>query len=311
MSMFGLKWQRRFFLIALLCLPVLLFGREEEELGDEGKKPGSEKEEPQPIGNFSVPTPSQLAPVLAFGQLLIGEKALLPQFSGSYFRGDNSYFNTISPSVIYGIRDDLSIFFDIPFTPRSRSGSSHSSGIEDIFLQLEYAVYNLSRKDYTIQATVVGNVQFPTGSSTKNPRTGNGSFSYLLGATYAFMSYNWYAFASPGVNITTKHHGTKFGNSYLYQWGFARYIDVLSPPGCIFDLLFEFDGTYAEKDKIDGVFDPNSGGNSIFLIPSVWLASKRCFFQFGVGFPLLQNLNGDQDKIRYLVAYSLGVAFQF
>jgi hypothetical protein len=291
--------RKSFFWAAMLCMCGFLFGSEDKRI------------EPFPIGNFSVPPVTQVAPLIGFGQLLIGKQVFLSQLSELYIRGHDSYSNTIAPNIIYGIRDDLSLFFVVPFTPRSRSDSSHSSGIEDIFLQVEYGFYNRTRLDYTLQATIVGNVQFPTGSSSKIPRTGNGSFTYFLGTTFACMSQNWYAFASPGVNLTTTHHRTKFGNSYLYQWGFARYVKQLSPPGWIFDLMVEFDGTYVEKDKIQGATDPNSGGNLIFVTPSIWLSSKRWIVQMGMGFPFVQNLNGAQDKIRYLIAYSLGIAFQF
>lgn len=291
--------RKRFFFAVMLCMRGLLFGSENEHV------------KPLPIGNFSVPVMTQIAPLISFGQLLIGKQALLPEVSGLYTRGHENYSNTIAPNVIYGIRDDLSVFFVVPFDAKSRSGASHSSGIEDIFLQMEYGFYNKTCSDYTLQATLVGNVQFPTGSSSKKPRTGNGSFTYFLGTTFAYLSRNWYAFASPGVNLTTTHHRTKFGNSYLYQWGFARYIKQLSPPGWIFDFMVEFDGTYAEKDKIHGVFDPNTGGNLIFVTPSIWLSSKRWLLQWGVGCPLLQDLNGKQNKLKYLIAYTLGIAFQF
>lgn len=291
--------RKSFFSAGMICICGFLFGIENENVA------------PLPIGNFSVPALTQVAPLISFGQLLIGKQALLSQLSGSYTRGHHGYSNTIAPNVIYGILDDLSVFFYVPFNPRSRSGTSHSSGIQDILVQMEYGFYSKTSIDYTLQATIVGNVQFPTGSSSKNPRTGNGSFTYFLGTTFAFLSQNWYAFASPGVNLTTTHHRTKFGNSYLYQWGFARYIKKLSPPGWIFDLMVEFDGDYVEKDKIHGVTDPNSGGNSIFITPSIWLSSKRWILQWGIGFPLVQNLNGEQDKIKYSIAYTVGVAFQF
>jgi hypothetical protein len=291
---------RSLFFLVMLCVCGFLLGEENGRI------------EPLPIGNFSVPTMTQIAPLISFGQLLIGKQALLPQLFGSYTRNRrDSYSSTIAPNVIYGIRDDLSVFFFVPFNPKSRAGAAHSSGIEDIVLQMEYGYYSKARLDYTLEATLVGNVQFPTGSSSKNPRTGNGSFTYFLGTTFAFMSQNWYAFFSPGVNLTTTHHRTKFGNSYLYQWGFARYIKPLSPPGWVFDLMVEFDGTYLEKDKIKGAIDPNSGGNSIFITPSIWLSSKRWILQWGIGFPVVQNLNGEQDKVKYLIAYSLGIAFQF
>ena len=284
---------------AWLCLPFFLFGHEEEQ-------PGL-----LPIGNFSVPFLTQIAPLVGFGQTLIGEKALLPQITGNYTKSHHGYTNVVAPNIIYGIRDDLAVSFAVPFNPKSRSDSSHSSGIRDIFLQSEYAYFSKTYSDHTLQGTVLANVQFPTGSSSKNPPNGNGSFSYFAGTTFSFVSYNWYAFASTGANITTKHHGTKFGNSYLYQCGFARYIKQLSPSGWMFDLMIEFTGTYSKKEKIHRKTDPDSGGNIILVTPSIWLSSKRWIIQWGMDFPLIQNLNGHQDKIRYSFDYNLGIGIQF
>lgn len=277
---------------------ILLYGVENKNI------------KPLPIGNFSVPIVTQIAPLISFGQLLIDKEALLPQLSGFFAQGDDSYSNTVMPNIIYGIRDDFAIFFDIPINPKSRSGASHSSGIEDIFLQMEYGFYNKTSVDSSLTATIVGNVQFPTGSSKKNPRLGNGWFTYFLGTTLSYLSQNWYAFVSPGVDLPMAHHGIRFGNSYLYQWGFARYIKLLSPPGWIFDVMVEFDGAYVEKETRHGVKNPNSGGNTIIVTPSIWLSSKRYIIQFGIGFPVIQDLHGEQDRIDYLPAFTLGVAFQ-
>lgn len=290
---------KRLFFSVLMCLPCVLWGREEEKI------------EPLPIGNFSVSFTNQIAPLISFGQLLIGENAFLPQLTGAYTRGHKSSANLIEPNFAYGIRDDLAIFFAVPFNIKSRLDSAHSSGIEDIFLQLEYGFYNRSRSDYTLAATVLGNVQFPTGSSTKNPPTGSGSFGYFLGTTCSYLTANWYAFISPGIDLKTTHRGIKYGNSYLYEWGFARYIKQLSPPGWIFDLMIEFDGIYTEKDKIQRRTNPNSGGSVIFVTPSIWLSSNRWILQWGIGFPVIQNLNGHQNKIKYSIDYNLGVALQF
>ncbi len=289
---------RKRFFQSLLCLPAFLLGHEEET-------------ERPPLGNFSVPSVTQMGPLVSFGQLVIGENAFLPEFSGTYAHSHDGYENVIAPHAVYGIRDDLSILAAFPFTLRSHSGSSHSSGIDDIFLQLEYAYFAKSARDHAVQGTLVGNIQFPTGSSSKDPPTGAGSYSYFMGTTFAFLSINWYAFASPGVNLTTTHHRTKFGNSYLYQAGLARYIKQLSPRGWIFDLMIEFDGIYQSKDKIHGINDPDSGGNTILATPSIWMSSKRWIIQWGISFPILQNLNGHQDKLRYAIDYNIGIGVQF
>ena len=92
-------------------MPIFLFGHEEE------------KAEPLLIGNFSVPLVTQISPLISFGQLLIGEKALLPQVTGAYALGHNSYADVIAPNVTYGIRDDLSVFFSFPSL--QKAGRTH------------------------------------------------------------------------------------------------------------------------------------------------------------------------------------------
>lgn len=288
--------------ISLTSILVLLALRTIAEAGQE-KGP-----ELPIIGNFSLPTSQEPAPLVSFGQNIVNKGDIIIELSGDHIRGHNSYFNDVIPNIIYGIRDDLVLYVAVPFSPGSKLGASHSSGIEDIPLQLEYAFFNKNTSQWSEQATVVGNVTLPSGSSSKNPPTGFGSTSYFLGTTFAHMTVKWYAFASPGVILTTSHHGTQFGNQFLYQCGVGRFIDS-SPTGWIFEWIVEFDGTYIGKDKFHNVTDPDSGGNTIFITPTIWMSSKRYIFQFGVGFPIVQNLNGHQDKLNMSINYNFAVTF--
>src|SRR5690349_25053109 len=107
---------------AFLFVPLILLGRDDPPTAL------------LPLGNFSVPFLTQIAPLVSFGQTLIGEKAFLPQITGNYSRGHDNYTHVITPNMTYGIRDDLSVSFYVPFNPKSRADSSHSSGIKDIVL---------------------------------------------------------------------------------------------------------------------------------------------------------------------------------
>src|SRR3990167_3166904 len=162
----------------------------------------------QPLtGNFSVTSATQVSPLVSFGQLLVGKNVLVPELSGYYTSYHHGYLNVIEPNFIYGILDTLSLTLFIPFTPQSKSYSSTSTGIEDMTAQLEFAYYTKNAPNYSLQGTVVGFIQFPTGSSSADPATGAGSFSYFLGTTFSFLSPNWYAFVSPGISFTAFHHG--------------------------------------------------------------------------------------------------------
>ena len=144
------------------------------------------------------------------------------------------------PSVLFGITKDWSIFFNFPFTPLIRDGSHESSGLEDFFIQLEYAFYNKTTSTYADQATIVGNITFPTGSIKKNPPTGFGSPSLFLGGTYYHVLVDWFLFTSHGAVLTTSENGTKFGDQFLYQFGLGR--NIPSPSGWIYAWMVEIDG---------------------------------------------------------------------
>lgn len=64
----------------------------------------------------------------------------------------------------------------------------------------------------------------------------------------------------------------------------------------IFAWLVEADGVYMQKKRISGVIDPNSGGNIVFVTPSIYIASKKLIFQFGTGVAVTQHWNGDQNR---------------
>jgi len=261
------------FLTLLILIPCLIYS--------------DDSDQPLPIGNFSLPISQQPGPLVSFGQNIIEKGELQLFVYADAFIGKNNYLTDVIPAILYGITDQLSFFFNVPFSPGNKDRANRSSGIEDIFAQLEYAFYTRNSSYSSDQATIVANVAFPTGSSTKIPATGFGSYSYFLGATFNHMEINWFVFTSPGFEFTTSHHGTKFGYQLLYQFGFGRYIP--SPCGWIFAWMVEFDGQYTWKNRIKGAIDPNSGGNTIYVNPSIWVSTKKIIFQLGPGFPIVQH----------------------
>ncbi len=262
---------------------------------------------PPPIGNFALPISQQVGPLVSFGENILDKGQVITYLFADAFIGNDSYEVDVIPSVVYGIRDDLSLFLQVPVSPGIKEGKDYSAGFEDMSLQLEYVFVNTANSYSTIQATLVGNVTFPTGSSTKNPPTGYGSTSFLLGSTFCYTTQDWVAFTSPGAILTTSSGGTEFGDSVLYQFGFAR--NIPSPCGWIFAGMVEFDGQYSWKNTIKGKTDPNSGGNIIYLTPSIWVSSERIILQFGVGYPIVQRLFGNQSKQWLSFDFNLGVTF--
>lgn len=284
-------------LFPLLLFPGLL-------LAQRGEEP--KKDEPPKEGNFSLKTSQEPGPLVSFGENIVDKGDVTLFLFADAILAKRGYLTDVVPSILWGIRDNLTLFLNFPFSPGNREFENHSSGLEDFFAQLEWAYYTKSTKCSSTQATLVGNISFPTGSALKMPNTGFGSIGFFIGATLNYTAINWMVFTSYGATLTTTRHRTKIGNQILYELGVERYLP--SPCGWIFALMFEIDGVYAWKDRIKGQIDPNSGGNVIYFTPSIWISSKHLIFQLGAG-PVLDQLNGHQPK-RYLSAdLNLGYTF--
>lgn len=272
------------------------------------QKGAEEAEQTLKIGNLAFPPSQQPSPLISFGQNIINRKEMQAQIVAFQLKGFDQYFINVNPAIIYAFTDSLSLFLVAPFAVRYKQDGHHSSGPNDMIIQAEYAYYTKAHRTYYDQATLVANVSIPTGSTKKNPTTGLGSNSYFIGATFSRMEINWFYFVSTGRDFIGSSHRTKFGDQYLYQFGIGRRIYNTSE--WLFDWMLEFDGTYFWKDRINGKINPNSGGNVIYLTPSIWISSKdSLFFQCGIGIPIKQHLYGDQTENDYLLIMNTGWLF--
>lgn len=262
---------------------------------------------PPRIGNFALPTSQQPAALFGFGGNIIDKDEVQLYLFADDLTGRKKTTVDIIPSVLFGVTDNFSISFYAPFTPLFKDGHNQSNGLEDFYVQLEYAFYNKSTASYTDQATVVANMTVPTGSIKKTPPTGFGAPSFFIGGTYYRTWVDWIAFTSYGAILPTSEHGTKFGDMFLYQMGFGK--NLPSPRGWIFAWMVEIDGQYNKKNRINRIIDHNSGGNTIFVTPSFWISSERLLVQFGVSIPINQNLQGRQNKFDYVL--NLNCAYSF
>lgn len=263
------------------------------------EKQKEEKESPK-FGNLAFPTSQQPSPLASFGQNIIDKGQWQFVLFSSYLKGNDQYYITLTPQLLYQPTDELSILLFQPFAVRYREKEDHTTAPGDGLVQLEYMFYQEDTDDYLIQATVLGNITLPTGSARKHPPTGFGANSFFLGATWDKLTVDWYYFFQAGWTFTTSSHQTKYGNQFLYQAGIGR--RIASTKEWLFNWLVEFDGTHYQQDRLQGKINPNSGADVFYITPSLSLASiKHLVLQLGIGFPVYQHLRGKQTKNDYVV----------
>lgn len=248
---------------------------------------------------------SQLpGPAFAFGQNIIRKSDAYVLAIVDQLNGCHTEFTEIVPRFLYGLRDDLSLYLVFPVAIKFAACNARSSGLQDMRIQLEYAFFDKKYDTGLSRATVVGAMFFPTGSTSKIPATGFGSPSFFGGFTLAHFGIDWYLYTSHGVLLTTKRDGTRFGNVVRYQGGVGRSYTV--SPGLLCAFIIELNGIYAQKSRRNYCIDYNSGGNTILCGPTMNISTKRFSFQAAVEFPILQQLNGLQDKTSYVFSINVG-----
>ena len=312
-SSFNLKIKHRVFSAAkrinfliFLIFPAFVYGAEGGHSSE--KKEEVTQDSPPKRGNFALPASQQPSPLIGFAQNVISKNQKQLFLFVDCLGGTRQHIADVVPALLYGLADDVSVFFNAPIAASYKQNKDHSSGWEDLFVQLEYAFYTKSTSHFTDQATVVTTLTFPTGSTKKQPPTGFGSPSVFLGTTFNRTFTEWFGFTSYGVVLTTSDKKTKFGNQFLYQCGFGKNVLTIDHEWIVAWML-EVDGQYIEKNKIKSIIDPNSGGNAVYITPSLWVSSKQLVVQLGMGFPVVQHLFGQQHKNNYLLAVNFGWTF--
>lgn len=292
-----------------ICQPITAKQTDKVKLKDQQNQLNSvSPAKPPPIGNFILPTSQQPGPLLAFGENILEKGQFQLYLFADNFVGVNKHYQDLIPSFTYGITNRWSLFANQPIALSYKENGEESSGLEDTFLQFEYTYFNKDTYSYGEQGTVVGNITLPTGSSEVSPRTGYGAPAFFFGTTFNRAYTHWFGFVSPGTLQTSSKDNTKFGNQYYYQFGLGRNLFDIGTTWIIAAMV-EMDGNYGEHDRIDGVTDPDSGGNIIYATPSLWISSTHIIIQLGGGVPITQHYFGDQTRQNYVLAANLGWTF--
>jgi hypothetical protein len=260
------------------------------------------------VGNFAVPGSMQPGPLLGFGQNIIDQYNTLAFVYPNWLLGPHKKFAEVFPYVLYGLRDDLSILLGFPTAASFNAIGFHSSGSEDILVQLEYAAYAGHTETTTNQITLVGGMFFPSGDECKVPATGFGSLSYFLGFTALHLTPTWLCYTSSGILLTTNHDEIEPGNQVVYQAGFGRNV-AYSVDKWVIAWMLEMNGWYTQRGRLHGIIEEDSGFNIIMVGPSIWFSTDRFILQAGVAPIIMQHFFGEQPKNSVFVSFNVGWRF--
>lgn len=264
---------------------------------------GEDVDQPK-IGNFALPASQAPGPLVSFGQTVVNPGDFYLFCYPFVERGTKKKLDGVVLYPSWTPFKHFALTLNIPVTIKSTIDGVHAAGLNDIVLDAEYMYHFKGTERSWTSFTIFGSMSFPTGVKDFT----FGSPAYFLGLTCSYLNPEWYAFTSSGFTITTCSHGTQFGNNFLYQGGFGHNFD-LPFKNWIFLWMVEVDGIASQSGTIKGVEDKNSGGNIIFITPSLWISNKFTIMQFGISIPAVQHLRGNQDKLSYILNCNFGFTF--
>lgn len=205
----------------------------------------------------------------------------------------------------------------------------NSIGFGDLTLLSQYRVYESEKTNISL----LGGIKFPTGKTNIKSNTGevfealnnpgSGSFDPMFGIAISRP------FGNVGVDFNTLYklstqgsQDTVLGDVANYNLAFSYAVNhdhkeefvhkhdhdkkkkapltKLFPQHVLgqhlaWDLILEFNANWEEKPEVSGVRDNNHGGTTVFMSPGFRTTINESYiFNFGLGFPIVEVLNGEQ-----------------
>ena len=219
----------------------------------------------------------------------------------------------------YGVTRDFALFGMLPYLDKrldmDTSGqrvSRSDRSFGDLTVIGRYTAYENNAPGRTFRVAPFLGVKAPTGRDDAQDglgrlpppiQLGSGSWDALGGvvATYQTLAYQIDSQLSYKAN--REANGFRFGNVAKLDASFQYRLWPQTLGGGVPAFLYgvlEANLVRAQKNRIGGVDDPNSGGTTLLLSPGLQYVTRKWILEAGVQIPVTQNLNGAALKNDYI-----------
>jgi hypothetical protein len=230
----------------------------------------------------------------------------------------------------YGVVEDLQIgastgyFIGRNFisAERQEDGSVETStaeptGLTDLTVTAKYRLL----KGKPGNLAIIAGVKLPTGrrdvhlangeglSPTDEPSTG--AWDFLIGVGYSrFITSHLTIDASAAYTFRTQHDNFTVGDRIDLGAALAYRITDSVQTFPQFSVFGELIDVCLMKDTDHDEYDENSGSNTLYFSPGLRVRfSKDWALTAAPAFPIVQDLNGDQGKVRFKMAITVSYSY--
>lgn len=251
----------------------------------------------------------QVGPLFCYGQNILDKGKIRLRERTFFIKNSSNSFTYISCQAFYSLSDDWTVWVDFPVKLQDK-GFNNTSRLLATRLETEYAYHHIVTEEKRVLATVVGNCIIPTkytdNDNSLNVYNGTGSVSFYLATTASLLTPDWYAYGSAGIQLNVPYHTNRFGQLFRYEWIIGHSIPTSSWNTYI---MLEFSGAHLQKNRVCGIKDINSGGDVIYVGPSLVSRSDHFYLWTGMQGAVFSRLNGNQEQATLRAALMLAVLF--
>lgn len=228
----------------------------------------------------------------------------------------------------YGITSDLALFGVVPYvnkrlklTTNGIRQTRRADGLGDLRVFSRYTIFQDDAPGRTFRIAPFAGLEFPTGNDNESDASGrlppsvqpgSGSWDPFGGLVATYQTLDFQIDAQASYKANTRANDFKFGDvarldgSFQYRlWPQELGSGV---PGFLYGVL-ESNLIYQDKNEVNGVNDPNSGGLTLFIVPGLQYVTRRWILESGVQVPIVQDLNGTALEKDYIFRAGFRVNF--
>lgn len=276
---------------------------------------------------WSAPITFNTALPVAEGEFIVREQFILNQSGDDPAARDRTVWSVVS-ILGYGVNSDLAIFGVAPYvskqlklTINGMRVTRRADGPGDMKFFGRYTIFKNNFRGGNFRIAPFAGIEIPTGDSDRSDASGrlpaslqpgSGSWDPFGGIVITYQTLDFQIDLQARYQDNRQANGFEFGNIAELNASvqYRLWPEELSSgvTGFLYGVM-EINFIYADKNRISGFDDPDSGGTRLFLVPGVQYVTKRWIVEAAIQLPVVQDLNGMSLENGYIAR--TGLRFNF
>jgi hypothetical protein len=219
----------------------------------------------------------------------------------------------------YGVNSKLAVFGALPYrdnelkvTVGGQRQTRTASGFGDLSVFGRYTVVKRDWPARNFRVAPFAGIKAPTGDDDKRDafgrlpasvQVGSGSWDPFAGVVLTYQTLNYQVDGQFSYQAKNEANGFEAGDVARLDASLQYRLLPRDFSGGLPDFVYaviETNLIHQQKNRLNGIEDPNSGGTRLFLTPGLQYVTKRWIAEAALQLPVSQNLNGSALENDYI-----------